>query len=87
MSDSFKFQTAADPGDLARCLTSLAEGLKSGVLAVAEGEVKFSVHPRGLADLTIKVHREKGRVRVGLEISWFEAPSEPPFPADGGGRS
>jgi amphi-Trp domain-containing protein len=84
MNDTFKYQTAADPPELARYLTVLAEGVTAGTLTVAEGRMSFTVFPRGLIDLGLKVRRKQGRTRVSLELSWAEeAPETGPGPAAG----
>jgi len=72
MNDTFKYQTAADPPELARYLAVLAEGVKAGTLTVAEGHMSFTVLPSGLIDLGLKVRRKQGRTRVSLELSWAE---------------
>jgi amphi-Trp domain-containing protein len=76
MNDTFKYQTAADPPELARYLEVLAEGVKTGTLTVAEGHMNFTIRPRGLIDLWLKVRRKQGRTRVSLELSWAEAGPE-----------
>ena len=81
MNDTFKYQTATDPPELARYLAVLAEGVKDGALTVAEGSMSFTVHPRGLIDLGLKVRRKQGRTRVSLELSWAEeGPGAEPGP-------
>jgi amphi-Trp domain-containing protein len=72
MHDTFKYQTATDPPELARYLAVLAEGVKAGALTVAEGNMTFTIHPRGLIDLGLRVRRNQGRTRVSLELSWTE---------------
>jgi amphi-Trp domain-containing protein len=84
MNDTFKYQTATDPLELARYLTVLAEGVKAGSLTVAEGRMSFTIFPRGLIDLGLKVRRKQGRTRVSLELSWAEdQPETGPGPAAG----
>jgi amphi-Trp domain-containing protein len=84
LNDSFKYQTAADPPELARYLAVLAEGVKAGTLTVAEGHMSFTILPRGLIDLGLKVRRKQGRTRVSLELSWAEGEpeSDPGPPAE-----
>jgi amphi-Trp domain-containing protein len=72
MNDTFKYHTAADPAELARYLAVLAEGVKAGAMTVAEGHMSFTINPRGLIDMGIKVRRQQGRTRVSLELSWAE---------------
>jgi amphi-Trp domain-containing protein len=72
VNDTFKYQTAADPPELARYLAVLAEGVKAGALTVAEGHMSFTIRPRGFIDLGLRVRRQRGRTRVNLELSWAE---------------
>ena len=80
-NDTFKYQTAADPPELARYLAVLAEGVKAGFLTVAEGSMSFTIRPLGLIDLGLKVRRKQGRTRISLELSWAEeGPESGPGP-------
>ncbi|MCL2028841.1 MAG: amphi-Trp domain-containing protein [Deltaproteobacteria bacterium] len=72
MNDTFKYQTATDPQELARYLEVLSEGVKAGALTVAEGHMSFTIQPKGLIDMGLKVRRKQGRTRVSLELSWSE---------------
>ncbi|UQZ89015.1 hypothetical protein C4J81_07310 [Deltaproteobacteria bacterium Smac51] len=72
MKDTFKHQTVADRDDLAMYLRALADGLERGELPVAENGRSFSLNPRGLVNLTIKVRRKDGRNRVNLDLNWAE---------------
>ncbi|GHV57249.1 hypothetical protein FACS189460_3470 [Deltaproteobacteria bacterium] len=74
MNETFKYQAVADQRELARYLTVLAEGVESGALAVAEGNLNFTIQPRGLIDLVVKVRRKQGRTKVNLEMAWLENP-------------
>ena len=74
MNETFKYQAVADQRELARYLTALAEGVESGALAVAEGNLKFTIQPRGLVYLVVKVRRKQGRTKVSLEMVWVEGP-------------
>jgi amphi-Trp domain-containing protein len=76
MNDNFKYQTAAEPPELARYLAVLAEGVKDGALTVAEGRMSFTVRPRGFIAMGLKVRRKAGRTRVSLELSWAEEKPE-----------
>lgn len=79
MKDSFRHQTAVDPAGLARYLTALTEGVESGSLPLADGELDFVLHPRGLIDLSLKICRKNGRTRLALELGWAEEENELPL--------
>lgn len=73
-----KFQTSTDVAGLAHYLISLAEAVKSGCLPIINYDSEFSLHPRGLVDLTVKVRRKKERGLMTVEMSWSE--TEPDCP-------
>ena len=75
MNETFQYQTAADQASLSRYLAALAEGVAAGALALADGQMSFTIRPRGLTDLAIKVRRNQGRTKVSLEMSWSEEPA------------
>jgi hypothetical protein len=79
MKDNFRHQTVVDPAGLARYLTALAEGVERGALPLADGELDFVLHPRGLIDLSLKIRRKNGRTRLALELGWAEEESELPL--------
>jgi len=80
MKDAFKYNTAVAPAELAAFFEALAEGVRDGRLPVSEGGRVFSLHPRGLIDLNIKVRRKTGRAKVSLDLAWPEiAPDAPLF--------
>lgn len=79
MKDSFKHQSVVDPAGLARYLSALLEGLEKGALPLADGELEFVIHPRGLIDLNLKARRKNGRAKLSLELAWAEEESELPL--------
>ncbi|MDR1921060.1 MAG: amphi-Trp domain-containing protein [Candidatus Adiutrix sp.] len=87
MKRTFKYQTAADPVDLARYLEALAEGFAQGRLSLTEDERVFAVHPCGLVNLSVKVRRKDGRGRLSLEFTWpEEKPALPLLASDALGK-
>lgn len=72
MKEDFKYQSAVDAPGVAAYLRQLAEGLEAGRLSVAEGGRDFSVHPRGLIDLGLKLRYRNGRTRMSLDLAWAE---------------
>jgi amphi-Trp domain-containing protein len=72
MKDAFKHQTAVDPAELADFLEALAEGARSGRLPVSGGGKVFTLRPRGLVDLNLKVRRKGGLAKVTLDLAWAE---------------
>lgn len=78
MKDSFKYQTAADQAAAAAYLRALAEGIERGEIRAAENEHSFTLTPRGLLSLTLKIRRKEGKSRVHIDIAWadddFHAP-------------
>ena len=82
MKDIFKYQAAVEPRELARYLTALAEGVEEGSLRISQDGRAFSVHPRGLVDLGLKIRRKGGRVRVSLDLGWTEEETALPLLED-----
>ena len=72
IKDNFKYQTSVDVAELTHYLSAIVEGLESGVLPLRENSHSFSVHPRGLVDLSLKVRQKNGRTKVSLEMAWAE---------------
>lgn len=72
MKDNFKHQSALDPKGLARYLSALAEGAERGSLPLSDGEHNFAINPRGFIDLSLKIRRKNGRIRLNLDLSWAE---------------
>ena len=70
MKDTFKHQTVADRRDLAAYLRSLADGLARGEFPLSENGDSFSLNPRGLLNLAVKVRRKDGRNRITLDVAW-----------------
>lgn len=79
MKDIFKYQAAVEPHELASYFTALSEGLEQGLLRLSQEGRTFAVHPRGLADLGLKIRRKNGRVRVSLEVAWAEEETSLPL--------
>ena len=79
IKDTFKYQTSVDVAELTRYLSALVEGLENGVLSLKENDHAFSIHPRGLVDLSFKVRHKNGLTRVGLEMAWAEDEIELPL--------
>lgn len=79
MKDNFKHHSVIDPKGLARYLYALAEGAERGVLPLSDGESDFAIHPRGFIDLSLKIRRKNGRIKLNLEISWAEKEIELPL--------
>ncbi len=72
MKEDFKFQSAWDASGVAAYLRELAGGLETGRLSVAEGGRDFSVRPKGLIDLGLKLRYRNGRTRLSLDLAWAE---------------
>lgn len=72
MKDSFKYNSAVGTDELAAILEALAEGAREGRLPAGEGGRQFSLHPRGLVDINLKVRRKGGRSKVTLDLAWAD---------------
>ena len=72
MKEEFKYLSAIDAPGVAAYLRQLAEGLERGSLAAAEGGHDFSVRPKGLIDLGLKLRHRNGRTRLSLDLAWAE---------------
>ena len=79
IKDTFKYQTSVDVAELANYLSAVVEGLENGVLPLRENNHAFSVHPRGLVDLSLKVRQKNGRTKVALEMAWAEDEADLPL--------
>ena len=79
---NIKYQMSVDAEGLVEYLNALIEAVNSGYLPVKGLDNEFSLHPKGLIDLNIKIRRKKKRGLIALEMAWSEEGESEPSMVD-----
>lgn len=64
-----------DRETVARYLHAIADGLASGTLRLASDQYELELHPQALIGFELNAHRDRGKARIRLRLTWREDPS------------
>ena len=68
--DRFEFARIASAEEIAEYLTSLADGLKRGEVALESGERALRLTPSNDVKLELKVRDKESKGKIELQLAW-----------------
>lgn len=68
--DRFEFARISSPEEVAEYLTSLAQGLKRGEVALESGGHRLRLTPPGDLKVSLEARSRERRGKIAIEVSW-----------------